>query len=168
MMSCTIERPVNKQTIYRWPLNRLCFQVVVPDPTHRCCFPRAAVPCSSASCPRKPSLPAPAPSQVLQKTCVLPPLAASPLFPRYPHLPSLLSGGAGCGACHPLCVLCLCASSHPEELQSGTRAPCLTAGMFCIHWHMGSDWLILTWKQFWQNKGLVQGGGREKKKYPGK
>lgn len=50
MMSCTIERPVNKQTIYRWPLNRLCFQVVVPDPTHRCCFPRAAVPCSSASC----------------------------------------------------------------------------------------------------------------------
>lgn len=49
-MSCTIERPVNKQTIYRWPLNRLCFQVVVPDPTHRCCFPRAAVLCSSASC----------------------------------------------------------------------------------------------------------------------
>lgn len=74
-MSCTIERPVNKQTIYRWPLNRLCFQVVVPDPTHRCCFPRAAVPCSSASCPRKPSLPAPAPSQVLQKpVCSLPSL----------------------------------------------------------------------------------------------
>lgn len=50
MMSCAMERPVNKQTIYRWPLNRLCFQVVVPDPAHRCCFPRAAVPRSSASC----------------------------------------------------------------------------------------------------------------------
>lgn len=79
-------------------------------------------------------------------------------------VPSLLFGGAGCGACHPLCALCLCASSHPEELQSGTRALCLTAGMFCIYWHMGSDWLILTWKQFWQNKGLMQEG----RKNPGK
>lgn len=50
MMNCTIEMPVNKQTIYRWPLNRLCYQVVIPDPTCRCCFPRAAVLCRSAFC----------------------------------------------------------------------------------------------------------------------
>lgn len=160
MMSCTVERPVNKQTIYRWPLNRLCFQVVAPDPTHRCSFPRAAVPCSSASC--QGNLP-----YLLQflfsfskPACSL--LPTSALLPRHCQSPSLLFGGAGCGACHPLCALCLCASSHPEELQSGTRAPCLTAGMFCISWHMGSDWLILTWKQFWQNKGLMQGGGKKK------
>lgn len=106
--------------------------------------------------PRKPSLPSWAEFQLLEVYVLLPP-ATPTLFPRYYHFHSLLFGKAGCGACHPLCVLCLCASSHPEELQSGTRALCLTAGMFCIYWHMGSDWLILTRKQFWQNKGLLQG-----------
>lgn len=50
MMSCTIEMPVNKQTVYRWPLNRLCYRVVIPDPMRRCCFPRAAVLHRSAFC----------------------------------------------------------------------------------------------------------------------
>ena len=49
-MSCAIEMPVNKQTIYRWPLNGLCYQAVIPDPMHRCCFPEAAVPRGSAFC----------------------------------------------------------------------------------------------------------------------
>lgn len=49
-MSCAIEMPVNKQTIYRWPLNRLCYQVVIPDPMRRCCFPGAAVLHRSAFC----------------------------------------------------------------------------------------------------------------------
>lgn len=42
--------PVNKQTVYRWPLNRLCYRVVIPDPMRRCCFPRAAVLHRSAFC----------------------------------------------------------------------------------------------------------------------
>lgn len=164
MMSCTIEMLVNKQTVYRWPVNRLCYQVVIPDPMCRCCFPRAAVPRKSAFCQGDLPYLLQLNFSFLKSMCCFPLLAAPTLFPRYYHFHSLLFGKAGCGACHPLCALCLCASSHPEELQSGTRALCLTAGMFCIYWHMGSDWLILTWKQFWQNKGLMQEG----KKNPGK
>lgn len=150
--------PVNKQTVYRWPLNRLCYRVVIPDPMRRCCFPRAAVLHRSAFCQGNLPYLLQLNFSFLKSMYFLPPPTppAPILFPRY-YFHSLLFGKAGCGACHPLCVLCLCASSHPEELQSGTRALCLTAGMFCIYWHMGSDWLILTWKQFWQNKGLMQG-----------
>lgn len=157
MMSCAIEMPVNKQTIYRWPLHRLCYQAVIPDPTHRCCFPEAAVP-RGFTFHQDSSPPAPRTTEFQSSwsLCASSPPTPAP-FPRYYHFHSLLFGKAGCGACHPLCVLCLCANSHPEELQSGTRALCLTAGMFCIYWHMGSDWVILTWKQFWQNKGLMQG-----------
>lgn len=129
-MSSTIEMLVNKQTIYRWLFNRLCYQAVVPDPTHRCCFPPAAVP---RVLPRRPSLPSPAEFQLLEVYVLLPPPRRSSPVPKVLAFPGLLFGGAGCGACHPLCALCLRASSHPEELQSGTRALCLTAGMFCIY-----------------------------------
>lgn len=134
MMSCTIEMPVNKQTVYRWPLNRLCYRVVIPDPMRRCCFPRAAVLHRSAFCQGNLPYLLQLNFSFLKSMYFLPPPTppAPILFPRY-YFHSLLFGKAGCGACHPLCVLCLCASSHPEELQSGTRALCLTAGMFCIY-----------------------------------
>lgn len=131
MISYTIETPVNKETAYRWPLNRLCYQAAIPDPKHRCCFPQAAVLCSSAFYHGNLSYLLQLNFNFLKPMCFLPFTPA--LFPRYYHFHSLLFGKAGCGACHPLCVLCLCASSHPEELQSGTRALCLTAGMFCIY-----------------------------------
>lgn len=70
MMSSTIEMLVNKQTIYRWPFNRLCYQAVIPDPMRRCCFPPAAVP---RVLPRRPSLPSPAEFQLLQVYVLLPP-----------------------------------------------------------------------------------------------
>lgn len=69
-MSSTIEMLVNKQTIYRWPFNRLCYQAVIPDPTRRCCFPPAAVP---RVLPRRPSLPSPAEFQLLKVYVLLPP-----------------------------------------------------------------------------------------------
>lgn len=152
MMSCAIERTVNKQTIYRWLLNRLCLQVVVPDPTHRCCFPPAAVPC------RKPSLPAPAPFQLLE-SCVLPPQPSPvPKVLWFPWL-AVWRSRLWCLSSF-VCALSLCqlasrgaAKWHPRSLSHSRHV---------LHLLTHGEWLTNTnMKTILTEQGL-DAGGKEK------
>lgn len=163
MMSCTIEMPVNKQTIHRWPLNRLCNQVVIPDPMYRCCFPRAAVPCSSAFC--QGNLP-----YLLQLNFSF--LKSMCFLPHYPNpVPKVLSfpqrvvwkSRLWCLSSF-VCALSLCqlasrgtAKWHPRSLSHSRHV---------LHLLTHGEWLTNTnMKTILTEQGLDAGG---KKKNPGK
>lgn len=164
MMSCAIEMPVNKQTIYRWPLNRLCYQAVIPDPTHRCCFPEAAVP-RGFTFHQDSSPPAPRTTEFQSSwsLCASSPPHSSPVpkvlsFPQFVVWKSRL----WCLSSF-VCALSLCqlasrgtAKWHPRSLSHSRHV---------LHLLTHGEWLSNTnMKTILTEQGLDAGG----KKYPGK